>query len=531
MPATPPASVTTRTVGVASPHFRATRLAEEAIRGGANAIEAALTAAVALTVLYPHQCSLGGDLVALVRDSKRDVRSVISVGAAAQATDASAIPGDGRRMLGRGAHTITVPGIVAGWMAIAGPDYAPALARAFRAAAQIAEDGEPVSRGLARALESTWGVIGTDPGMRSVFSRDGEPLIEGDLLRQPQLAHTLRELADDPNGFYSGAVARRVAEGLERAGSPVDERDLRSHVVHEEAPLSLTRGGVTWSVAPPPSQGIAFLALRASEPGEANAGGAKASLIERAIVAAGVRDALLADVGDDGVAVSLDDFLSAIAAADRVLPDPGVVRPAGDTMAISAVDSDGLAVTIVQSIYQTFGSGICDPATGIVFHNRGAAFSLDPAHPAYIRPGHRPPHTLTPVFAESESGDVTAMGCQGGRAQPWILGQLADRLIDADEDLTSSLSADRWIFGAQDIDQPAPAIVVEGAVVPDDMLAAGARRGWDAVALGRRVDVAGHVQVVRSVRGRIEAATDPRADGAARVILSEPTSVGNIAVT
>src|SRR5690606_17402067 len=152
-----------------------------------------------------------------------------------------------------------------------------------------------------------------------------------------------------------------------------------------------------------------------------------------------------AQLGDPrGGEIDLEALLNPRRKADPSdLPKAG--RQLGDTVAIVAGDTDGTVVTLIQSVYQWFGSGILDPGTGIVLHNRGAAFSVDQRHPGRIGPGLRPPHTLLPVIAATDTL-VYALGCQGGSAQPWILAQLAPDLLDANADPEEILGRGRWVI-------------------------------------------------------------------------------------
>jgi len=184
------------------------------------------------------------------------------------------------------------------------------------------------------------------------------------------------------------------------------------------------------------------------------------------------------------------------------------------------VDDQGQAVSLIQSVFQSFGSGLLDPFTGVVFHNRGSTFSLDPAHPGRLHPGSRPPHTLCPSIAVGPDF-VVALGCQGGRAQPWILAQLARAVTSADSsgELAELLARPRWVIGSRDLGQPGPTLLLEPGVADAAPLTATARGLGLAVveAVGPTGD-AGHVQVVRSGSAGLAAASDPRADGRAEVI-------------
>jgi gamma-glutamyltranspeptidase len=231
------------------------------------------------------------------------------------------------------------------------------------------------------------------------------------------------------------------------------------------------------------------------------------------------RDALLGDPAKGPIDV--EALLGASAASVQALPTGP--KPAGDTVAVTAVGSDGTAVTLIQSVFQTFGSGLLDPDTGIVFHNRGSAFSIDPAHPGRVQPGARPPHTLCPVIAVA--GDtVMALGCQGGRAQAWILSQVAEDALVTD-DLNAVLDRPRWVIGSRDLGMPSPTLLLEPGVPGTEALSSAATDlGLTVVTSGTKRDDAGHVQVSRLTRTGLSAAADPRADGIGTVLTTPAPS-------
>ena len=211
-------------VAVAAPHRAAVEAAEVAVRNGGNAVDAALAAAVTLTVVYPHQCSLGGDLVALLHLPGGDVRAVLSIGA----TPADALPVN--EIPRQGALSVTVPGVVAGWQALTQAAVLP-LAEPLRYAAELARAGVPVSPGLAHAVEDRRDAVLADPGLRD--------LLLGDVLHQPRLAETLDALAADPREFYDGAIAARLVEFLRRGGSQMSTADFARHEAEIAEPLTL----------------------------------------------------------------------------------------------------------------------------------------------------------------------------------------------------------------------------------------------------------------------------------------------------
>lgn len=502
-------------VAVAAPHPAALDAARTAVAAGGGAIDAALAAAGALTVVYPHQCSVGGDVIALVRDGRSGTTTaVVSAGAAPRAIDVAALQSAGDRMPPAGPLTVTVPGAVAGWQALHGLGARLAFEELVQPAIHLARAGAEVSSGLARAIRQRAAVIDADPGLGALVRPGGRALAEGQRFCQPALATTLSSIAADPGGFYTGELSARVAAGLAALGSPLTEADLAAHGVEITDALRRDIGGARWSVAPPPSQGAALLATLAGAGARPGPGG----LVRAARSAELRRDAHLGD--PRGGRVDLAALLDGTDVAPGV---PTGAKPAGDTVAITAVDETGTAVSLIMSVFQSFGSGLLDPGTGIVFHNRGSAFSLDPAHPGCLRAGVRPPHTLCPVLVEAggpDDGTVVALGCQGGRAQAWILAQLAGEVVTTD-DPAALLGRPRWVIGSRDLGLDAPGMKLEPGA-PEEAAEAATDLALQVHRWDGPDDEAGHAQLARLRPGRhgpdrngvvLDAASDPRADG------------------
>jgi gamma-glutamyltranspeptidase len=501
-------------VAVAAPHPAAVDAARAVAAQGGGAVDAALAAAAALTVAYPHQCSIGGDLIALVRSPDGVVRTVFSAGAAARSTSIDALRKtgwDGERMPPGGAQTITVPGVVAGWAALAELGARLDLARILAPAIALASGGVPVSPGLARATQDRIEVVRADPGLSAMLlDADELPLAVGARLRQGALAGTLTTLAQDWRSFYTGALAGRLVTALQGFGSPLTGADFAAHRAEQPEPVSRQVDGVTWWVAPPPSQGAALLSVLGASTGRAGDSLAAARSAELR------RDVLLGDPRTGPV--DLDGLLGTTRAP--VDGRPTGPKPAGDTVAVTVVADDGSAVCLIQSVFQSFGSGLLDPDTGVVFHNRGSAFSLDPVHPGRLKGGSRPPHTLCPSIGVGPDA-VVALGCQGGRAQAWILSQVAADVITAADSagLDAVLSRPRWVIGSRDLDQPGPTLLLEPEVPDTETLAAtAAGLGLAVVQAPTRRDDAGHIQVSRLGPTGLAAASDPRADGRAEIM-------------
>lgn len=524
----------TATVAVAAPHRLAVEAATEAVAEGGNALDAALAAAALLVVAYPHQCALGGDLTALVRDPSGEVTAVLSLGAAPAAVNVGALRAQGERMPKGGALAVTVPGIVAGWRELAGLGATLGLRAPLLRAAAAAADGVEVVPGLERAIAERLEVVLADPGLRSTFTADGEPLKAGDELRQPELAATLEALAHDPSQMYSGEIAAAIVAFLQEGGSAMTTEDFAAHAAERPEPLTQTEGEVTWWAAPPPSQGATLMALlgegtrpdAVDQTGDIGGEGRPpAGPLARARAAQGARTRLLGDPRGGAIDIEgMRDPATAPAAG-------GPPRGAGDTVAITAVDDEGRSVALIQSVFQTFGAGLLEPRTGVVLHNRGSHFSLEPGHPAEIGPGRRPPHTLCPLLGERRAesaapatdGDDAAanapavraaIGCQGGSGQPLILSQVAAAALDPEASLDDALAAPRWVVGDRELGFEAETVLAEPgaeAQLQPELAVAGAPPLMMGAA---REDRCGHVQIARVLAaGKLEAAADPRADG------------------
>jgi gamma-glutamyltranspeptidase len=508
---------------IATPHRAATQAGVAAFDAGGNAVDAALAAAVTLAVVYPHMCGVGGDLFALVQALNGQTIALNASGAAPRAIDVEAIRETHDAMPEHGPIPITVPGAVSGWAALADLGADLPFDRAFDAAIARARDGVPIARSLASSLRWEPERLFADPGMRQVFTRDGRPLAEGELLVQPALAGTLEAIAHEgPSAFYRGDVGARLVAGLRRMGSPMTLEDLASHRPELDSPIAARYRDLHVSVAPPNSQGFALLEmlLAVERLGiDPDPLGADAAILAEVFAAASAdRDRHNADPRFARVPVgTLLDEGHIAALCDQVRAgSPVEARPAaGDTIALVAADGDGRAVSLIQSLWSGFGSGILEPSTGIVCHDRGAAFSLDPESPNVLAGGKRPAHTLMPVLVHRDGRLVAATGSMGGGGQPQINFQNLVRSFDLGMDPEAAVSAPRWLMGGMDL-HPGRSVELE-AGVPPWVHEALEHSGFAPTVLDEVDEDVGHAHLIRvGEDGTLLAATDPRADGEAR---------------
>jgi gamma-glutamyltranspeptidase len=515
---------------IATPHADATRAGVRAFAAGGSAVDAALAAAAVLTVAYPHNCALGGDLFALARAPDGRTVSVNASGPAPAAADAAALRRRQPRMPVTGPDTVTVPGLVAGLGRLHALGARLPWADALAAAAELAERGVPVAPSLAEAIAEH--DVREDPGMSAVFAPAGVPLREGQLLRQPALGGTLLRLAGaGAEDFYAGEVARRLLAGVASRGVPLAPADLAGFAPAVESPLRARFRDLDVLTSPPNASGVlllqALVALDAA--GLEDPLGAGAGVLAE-IFRAGMedRDRWLGDprtspvdvgafLGAERIGALLERARRGARGDRAAVPVARSERPSGDTAAVVAVDASGCAVSLIQSLFYGFGSGILEPATGVLLHNRGAFFTLDPGHPNELAPGRRPAHTLMPVLVERAGTLRGALGTMGGKVHAEILLEVLLPLL-AGRPAQEAVDAPRWIAGGMDIGEPDDRVRFEADGAPAAR-AALTRARLHVVEEPSGSEWLGHAQAVWiGEDGATTAGSDRRADGAAAVL-------------
>jgi gamma-glutamyltranspeptidase len=501
---------------IATPERAATEAGRQAFAAGGNAVDAALAAAAALTVSYPHNCALGGDLFALVREPGGRTVSLNASGPAGAGADAAALRRAGATaMPASGAATVTVPGLVAGWERLHALGAARPWADALAPAIALARDGARVTRSLAAAIEATG--LGADLTLGALLAPGGVPLAAGDVLRQPVLAGTLERLArDGAAAVYDGPIGAAWLAALAPRGGALTAADLRGYAVRVEPPLRGRFGERSVLTSPPGSSGLLLLqALAALDAaGAADPLGDDAGLLGTILRLGGeARDRELGEradpaawLGEAAVAALLERARRPPAAAARATGP----RADGDTAAVVAVDGSGRAVALVQSLFSAFGARILDPATGVLLHNRGAFFSLTPGHPNELLPGRRPVHTLMPAMVEREGALEAALATMGGRVHAQILVQVLLRRF-AGASPQAAVDAPRWTVGGMGLGEGDDTVRVEAGCDPA-AVASLERAGLRRIDVPHGSEALGHAQLVTAAPPR--AGSDRRADGA-----------------
>lgn len=514
---------------VTSPHHLASEQGLRVLQEGGNAIEAAITMGASLAVLYPHFTGFGGDSFMIIADREGRATTLSGIGqAAADLPDYSeAIPTRGPQSMLTTAATVDTLGRAHD---ISCADYGGKLSwqDILAPAIRYASDGFPLSDSQKFWYEFRDSELKDMPGVVAGFGPKGsDHLQDGQLVYQPELAASLKLLA--ANGyrdFYEGELAQQISRGLQAVGSPLTLADLGKTHAREQSPLSVPYRDGHLIAHQPPTQGVTTLEIMgilnqldfsAVEEGSTEYYHLLLEAIKRAFID---RNRCLADPDFAEVPVSQllnPDYLQAQAEsidAQQALPWPHTYQH-GDTVFMAATDAQGVSVALLQTIYYDWGSGMMAGDTGILWHNRGAAFNLMPGHPNQLKPGKRPFHTLNPGMYLQNGKPSLIYGTQGADGQPQTLAVILTRLIDYQLSPKTALERPRFLLGRTFSDSR-DSLKLEadaGAAVFSGLQAL----GHEVTALPAQSPLAGQPGVIKidPKADVISGAHDPRSDGCA----------------
>jgi len=431
------------------------------LRRGGNAVDAALAAAIAMTVVEPVSNGIGSDAFALVWDG-RVVHGLNGSGRAPGGLTIAAVRGDGHAtMPALGWLTVTVPGAPAVWGDLHSRFGKLPFAELFQPAIALAEGGFRVTPIIAEEwsyhaqmhaqLEAR-----EFAGWMPLFAPSGRPPRAGEIFTSPGHAATLRRIAREGSAdFYQGHIATKIASFSEQTGGLLNAKDLASHTSTWVTPVTTNyRGCDVWEI-PPNGQGIAALMglniLEGLDPASQPRDSVHSLHHQIEALKLGFADALRYVADPDFESVPVAALLDKdYAARRRSLIRQGAVSPApgnpysGGTIYLCAADADGMMVSYIQSNYLGFGSGVVVPETGISFQNRGYCFTLDRDHPNRLQPGKRPYHTIIPGFLTQGGQAIGPFGVMGGFMQPQGHLQMMVNTIDYGMNPQASLDAPRW---------------------------------------------------------------------------------------
>lgn len=515
---------------VVAPHHLAAESGLAILREGGNAIEAMLATAATIAVVYPHMNGIGGDGFWLIKPPGGAPVAIRACGPTGMQVTGDLYAARGLTAIpARGALAAnTVAGAVDGWrlaqdMAAHHGGRLP-LSRLFEDAIHHATHGVAVTESQHRAALQKGPELFDCPGFARQFLDAGKAPAVHAILRQPRLAAAFHSLARDGlRSFYDGPLARMIAADLRAAGTPLLAADLASYSAARVTPLSLRLSVGTVYNLPPPTQGLASLAiLGLYDRLPAHDGDSVAhvhGLVEATKRAFLMRDRVVTDpahLPHDPLSDLASGHLDREAAKidmTRALPWPHLAK-AGDTVWLGAMDATGLAVSYIQSIFWEFGSGVVLGDSGILWQNRGSSFSLAPAHLNTLLPRRLPFHTLNPALAELADGRILSYGTMGGEGQPQTQAAVITRHVWHGQDLQQAVSAPRWLLGRTWGDGTMN-LKMEASLAA--RLGDGLRAtGHDITVVPDNSEMMGHAgAILRRPDGVMLAAADPRSDGKA----------------
>ncbi len=504
----------------ATSHPMASLAAVETLRAGGNAADAAVAAVAMLGVLEPHMTGIGGDCFCLVSKPGEPVWGYNGTGRAAAAMQPERLVAEGMTAIAiESPHAVTVPGAVEAWENILARHGRFGLDKALEPAIAAAQRGVPVSPRVAMDWSVAVEKLRARPNSAALFLHDGKAPSVGDVVRFPALAETLKKIAaEGARAFYEGELAEDSIATLSEVGSFLTADDFAKHRGDEAIPISTTYRGLEVVEIPPNGQGLAALVLlnilenfdlSALDP----TGAARQHLaIEAGRLAYAVRNTHIADPSfmvqpvpsllDRGFATDLADMID----RTRRSNFPAAPAPRGNTVLVCVVDRDRNAVTLINSLFSGFGSGIASAKTGIMFQKRGSGFNLQSGHPNCIGPSKRPLHTIIPAMTLLNGRTDMAFGVMGGAYQAMGHAYFISNVMDFGLDLQAAIDLPRVFFEGEEV-------IVENGFDESVM--------QDLRTLGhqpvRRPLPQGGGQAIRIDwdRGVLIGASDPRKDGCA----------------
>lgn len=529
---------------VTSPNYLATQAGLDVLRRGGTAVDAAIATAATLAVVYPQMCTLGGDNFWLIFNSKTgELKALNASGRAGEKATIDFYKSKGyEKIPSRGYLAAnTVPGIVSGYdeaykMSVKELKTKYKWADIFKTPIEYAQNGIPVSTSL-----NYWSQVNVDPNDKEfrdlqrfpefskIFLKDGDkPYSVGEILKQPDLANTLKLLAKKgAKEFYQGSIAKKIVADLDKNGGMLTLNDFKKHHADWVEPIHVNyRDNVAYNF-PPNTQGMASLEILnilnnfdVKSLGEGTADYYHA-IIEATKQSFADRNKYLTD--PEFADIPLDYLLSEKhgqdqaaridmkKAATKVEP----LDPKGDTIWLGVVDKDGNAVSLIQSIYHDFGSGIVPEGTGVLLQNRGSFFSLDKNHVNCLMPGKRTFHTLNPAMMLKNGKPYLVYGTMGGEGQPQTQAAVATRIVDFGMTPQQAIDAPRWLYG-RTWGKASNGLKIEGRV-PKEVTDELAKRGHPVEVVADYTDTMGHAGaiVIDPKTGVMQGGTDPRGDGLA----------------
>jgi gamma-glutamyltranspeptidase / glutathione hydrolase len=432
----------------ATSHPLATQVALDILKQGGNAVDAAIGANATIGLMEPTGNGIGGDLFAIVWDARaKRLYGLNASGRSPKSLTLDYFKSKGLKMVpNRGPLSVSVPGCVDGWFELHKKFGTVPMATLLKPAIQYAREGFPVTEVIAHGWEASMPIFGKDENFRQIFTLNGRAPQKGEVFKNPFLAATLEKIAQNGrDGFYKGEVARTIEAYMKRQGGFLTAEDLAAHKSDWIDPVSTNyRGYDVWEL-PPNGQGIAALQmlniLEAYDLKKFGFGSAEHIhyFVEAKKLVFEDRAKFYADTAFAKVPVR--GLLSKEYAGERrklINPDRAALsyeagNPAlkeGDTIYMTVADKDGNMVSLIQSNYSGFGSGMTPDGLGFMLQNRGALFTLEEGQNNTYAPGKRPFHTIIPAFVTKDGEPFLSFGVMGGEFQPLGHVQIILNVVD-----------------------------------------------------------------------------------------------------
>jgi gamma-glutamyltranspeptidase len=447
---------------ITADHPLAAQAGAAILEAGGNAVDAAIAANLVMTVVRPHMCGLGGDLFALIyMAGEKKFEALNASGRAPYAANLDVYRKKGYTSLPEtGILTATVPGAIAGWQAALEKYGTMHLDQLLPKAVKYAANGFPVYAELRNLMQDRRKFLEQSSAAAQTFFKNGQLPNVGELLVQPHLAESLKMLADKgPDAFYRGPLGDALIAFSEVAGGLFNHQDLADHSVTWHQPLKTTYKGYEICTQPPNSQGIALLmqANMLENFDLVHMGGFGRSelvhlMVEAKKLAFADRDRYVCDPAFHPVPVEQLLYKNyAKKQIERIDPAaasqsfaPTDFTGGSDTIYLAVVDRDGNAVSLIQSLFEIFGSCTMVPGTGIILHNRGRGFTLDPNHVNRLEPHKRPYHTLHPAMILKDGRPYIVLGTPGADGQTQTVIQLITSMLEFKANVQEAVEAPRW---------------------------------------------------------------------------------------
>ena len=436
---------------VVSGHSLASVTGLRVLERGGSVVDAMVATSAVLCVVLPHATSLGGDAFILFHDAKSGRTEGLNASGHAPQGATAEFFSDG--MVARGPLAFSIPGIVRGWEEIHRRHGRLKWADLFADAIELAE-AHPLSRILAAGMRLYHDDVAADPGCSALYMPGGVPMTAGDIVRQPALAETVREIAEGGSRpFYEGRIARSIGDYCRARGGLASAADFEGYQPDWVAPIETGYRGRTVRVMPPNAYGILMLMQLNALSGIASddIAGDQADRLGyqmramRAAFAEGrhhIADPKTNPAPIDellGPEVTARLQLAAKTGGHEALP-----HPVGGTSCITIADHTGDAVSVVQSVFHVFGSCFLDPGTGILMNNRMTGFTTAPGAANVVEPHKRPAHTLNPVMVLDGDRVRYLMTTPGGPAQTITNIQVLTHMVDRGMELAAAVEEPRW---------------------------------------------------------------------------------------